>query len=166
MVFFDTVLETYNSSDLSVINSGDFWEPDNRNDWIEQSLDLGDYAGLKDLRIAFKVLNDYGNNLYLDDVEFYTTADDKRVSSARNSFTLYPNPANDGRFQLAFNTSERQEVIVYIYDQLGREILKTNFPNTLNQTYYYDLAGKGPGIYYIHAKGKDFIRSKKLLLSR
>jgi hypothetical protein len=164
--FFDTVLETYNSNDLAVINSGEFWEPDSRNDWIDHSLDLGAYAGLKDLRIAFKVFNDYGNNLYLDDIEFYATANEKRVSSARNSFTLYPNPADDGRFQLAFNTSERQEVIVYIYDQMGREILKTNYPNTLNQTYYYDMTGKGPGVYYIHAKGRDFIRSKKLLLTR
>jgi hypothetical protein len=102
----------------------------------------------------------------LDDIEFYTVANEKRVSSARNSFTLYPNPADDGRFQLAFNTNERQEVIVYIYDQLGREIVRKNYPNTLNQTYYFDFVGKGPGVYYIHAKGIDFIRSKKLLLTR
>jgi len=164
--FFNTVLESYNSSDLAVENSGEFWEPNDRNDWKEHSLDLTDYAGKEDLRIAFKMLNDYGNNLYLDDIEFYTVANEKRVSSARNSFTLYPNPADGGRFQLAFNTNERQEVIVYIYDQLGREIVRNNYPNTLNQTYYFDFAGKRPGIYYIHAKGKNFIRSKKLLLTR
>ena len=163
--FFNQILETYNSSDLSVIDSEEFWEPESRNDWKEHSLDLNVYAGQKDLRIAFKVINDYGNNLYLDDIEFYTTAEDKRVSSAKNSYTLYPNPATDGQFQLAFNTSERQEVLIYIYDQLGKEVLVKAYPNTLNQTYYFDLKGKSPGVYYIHARGKDFIRSKKLLLT-
>lgn len=163
--FFNTILEIYNSSDLSVIDSKEFWEPESRNDWKEHSLDLNAYVGQKDLRIAFKVINDYGNNLYLDDIEFYTTAEDKRVSSAKNSYTLYPNPATDGQFQLAFNTSERQEVLIYIYDQLGKEVLVKAYPNTLNQIYYFDLKGKSPGIYYIHARGKDFIRSKKLLLT-
>ena len=134
--YFNTTLETYSSSDLSVTTSSEFWEPESRNDWEEFSLDLSAYAGQKDLRLAFRAINDYGNNLYLDDIEFYTTADEKRVISAQNSFTLYPNPADDGRFQLAFNTSERQEVTVFIFDQLGKEILVDNYPNTLNQSYY------------------------------
>jgi hypothetical protein len=163
--YFNKILETYNSTNLSVKASEEFWEPESSSDWKEHSLDLNTYAGQKDLRIAFKVINDYGNNLYLDDIEFYTTAEDKRVSSAQNSYTLYPNPATDGQFQLAFNTSERQEVLVYIYDQLGKEILVEVYPNTLNQTYYFDLKGQSSGIYYIHARGKDFIRSKKLLLT-
>jgi hypothetical protein len=163
--YFNKVLETYNSNDLSVTNSEEFWEPQSRNDWKEHSVDLSTYVGQRDLRVAFKVVNDYGNNLYLDDIEFYTTAEEKRVSSAQNSYTLYPNPATDGQFQLAFNTSERQTVMIYIYDQLGKEILVKEFPNTLNQTYYFDLKGKSPGVYYIHARGKDFIRSKKLLLT-
>lgn len=163
--YFNTVLAIYNSNDLSITNSEEFWEPQSRNDWKEHGVDLSAYAGRQDLRIAFKVINDYGNNLYLDDIEFYTTAEDKRVSSAQNSYTLYPNPATDGQFQLAFNTSERQAVMIYIYDQLGKEILFKEYPNTLNQTYYFDLKGKSPGVYYIHARGKDFIRSKKLLLT-
>jgi len=164
--YFNTVLETYNSIDLSVRSSDDFWEPDSRNDWNEFSLDLSSYAGQKDLRLAFKSINGYGNNLYIDDIEFFTVADENRVGSAQNSFTLYPNPADDGRFQLAFNTSGRQLVTIYIFDQLGKEVSIQQYPNTLNQTYYYDFAGKSPGVYYIHAKGEDFVRSKKLLLTR
>ena len=162
--FFDRVLQTYNSDNLSVTNSVSFWEPQSRNDWKELSIDLNEFAGKNDIRVAFKAVNDFGNNLYIDDIEFYTTSTDKLVTVAQNSFTLYPNPAFDGQFQLAFNTSERQEVIVRIFDQLGKELLMTQFPNTLNQTYYYNLAHQPAGIYYIYAQGKDFVRSKKLLI--
>ncbi len=163
---FDDVLVIYNSNDLSVQSSDKFWEPVNQSDWKEQSLDLSEYAGEQNIRIAFLTINGYGNNLYLDDVEFYTTSEDKIVKAGLNSFTIFPNPSGDGRFQLAMNTSERQQVVIFIYDHMGRLITQDEYPNTLNQTYHYNLAGFRSGVYYIHVKGKDFVRSQKLLITR
>ena len=163
---FDDVIDVYSSSELSVNSSEDFWEPAGQNDWITHSIDMSDYAGEQNVRVAFQAVNDYGNNLYLDDVEFFTTAEDNIVKTAQNSYTLYPNPSNDGLFKLAFNTSERQGVIVFIYDQMGKLITMDEYENTLNQTYYYDLTGERSGVYIIHAKGEDFVRSKKLVISR
>ena len=163
---FDEVLEIYTSSDLSKTSSEDFWKPESLNDWIEHSIDLNNYAGEQSVRLAFLAVNDYGNNLYLDDIEFFATAEDDIVKTARNSFTLYPNPTIDGLFKLAFNTSERQDVVIFIYDQIGRLVAVNEYPNTLNQTYYYDFTGRRSGVYFINAKGKDFVRSKKLVISR
>ena len=163
---FDDVLEIYNSSDLSGTASEDSWKPENQHDWITHSIDLNKYAGEQSVRLAFLAVNDYGNNLYLDDIEFFSTAKDNIIKTARNSFTLYPNPTNDGLFKLAFNTSERQDVVIFIYDQMGRLITMDEYPNTLNQTYHYDLTGRRSGVYFINAKGKDFVRSKKLVISR
>lgn len=164
-VNFDDVLEVLSSSELSESSSEDFWEPESRNDWITHSIDLSAYAGEQEVRLAFVAVNDYGNNLYLDDVEFFATAEDKVVKTAQNSFTLYPNPTSDGLFKLAFNTSERQDVVIFIYDQMGKLVARDEYQNTLNQTYFYDLTGLRSGIYFINAKGKDFVRSKKLLIS-
>lgn len=165
-VHFNDVLEVLTSSDLSESSSEDFWEPKTRNDWITHSIDLGFYAGEPNVRLAFVALNDFGNNLYLDDVEFFSTAEDAVVKTGQNSFTLYPNPTNDGLFKLAFNTNERQDIIIFIYDQMGQLISQDEYTNTLNQTYFYDLTGLRSGIYFVNAKGKDFVRSKKLLINR
>lgn len=165
-VNFDDVLEVFSSSDLSVTASEDFWEPANQHDWLTHSIDLNEYTGEQNIRLAFVVVNDFGNNLYLDDIEIFLTDKDKVVNTAQNSFTLYPNPTVDGQFKLAFNTSERQEVVIYIYDQMGKIITMDEYPNTLNQTYYYDLTGHRSGVYFIKAIGKDFVRSKKLVISR
>jgi len=165
-VNFDQVLEIYNSNELSIKSSEVFWKPEDQSEWKEHSIDLASYVGENNVRLAFLAVNDYGNNLYLDDVEFYTTSTENIVPTARNSYTLFPNPTNDGQFKLAFNTSERQEVIIFIYDQMGRLINMESYKNTLNQTYFYDLTGFRTGVYFITAKGKDFVRSKKLIINR
>lgn len=164
--YFNNTIRTYNSDELSVTNSSAFWQPASRNDWKEHTLALNQVVGKKDIRIAFRTTNDFGNNLYLDDIEFYSSSPDDLVTVAQNSFTLYPNPTFDGSFQLAFNTSGRQRVIVQIYDQLGKIVSYEEYENTLNQIYYYNFLHLAPGIYYINALGEDFSRSKKLLLSR
>lgn len=163
---FDDVLAVFDNSDLSVTESEDFWEPASQKDWITHSVDLTAYVGLQNIRLAFLITNGFGNNLYIDDVEFYATAEDDVVETAQSSFTLYPNPSNDGLFRLTFNTSERQDIVVQIHDQVGRIITLDEYPNTLNHTYYYDLTGHRSGVYFINAKGKDFVRSKKLVISR
>ena len=163
---FDKVLRILSSNELSVVDSDNFWEPAGREDWIQHSLDLNEFAGQRDIRIAFRMVNDFGNNLYLDDIEFFATDENDIVSTAMNSYTLYPNPTRDGQFQLSFNTSERQTVMVSVFDQLGKTVLVNEYPNTLNQTYYYDFSTQSNGVYFIHAVGEDFMRSKKLVISK
>ncbi len=163
---FDAVLAIYNSPDMAVTSSGSYWKPSGKNDWKTYSADLSRYAGEQNVRVAFRVTNGYGNNLYLDDIEFFLDSDDQRVTSALNSFTLYPNPSKMGLFQLAFNTRERQTVAVYIYDSMGRMLNMKEYPNTLNQIYYYDMTGLPSGVYYINARGEKFARTKKLLINR
>ncbi len=163
---FDEVLAIYNSPNLSVTSSGSYWKPSGKNDWNSFSVDLGNYAGEQDVRVAFRVTNGYGNNLYLDDIEFFLDAEDYSVTTAQNSFTLFPNPSRDGFFKLAFNTKDRQTVTIYVYDRMGRMLNVKEYPNTLNQVYYYDMTGLPSGIYIIHARGEKFTRTKKLLINR
>lgn len=165
-VSFDDILNIYTSNDLSVTNSEESWKPKGQNDWKTHSLNLNKYAGKQNIRLAFLAINDFGNNIYLDDIELFATSEDEVVKTAQNSFTLYPNPSDNGNVKLSFNTSERQEIIVFIYDQMGKLMTMNEYPNTLNQTYEYDLTGLRSGVYLIYAKGKDFARTKKLVISR
>lgn len=163
---FTDILANYSSDDLANENAETYWEPSGQQDWTDRSLDLGSYIGEKNVRVAFLAINGFGNNLFLDNIEFFPTAKDKLVKSARNSFTLYPNPSNDGMVQLAFNTSKRQRVFVTIINEMGQIITTNSYENTLNQTYYYDLTGLQSGVYFIKAIGEDFVRSKKLVIRR
>ena len=127
---------------------------------------MGEYAGKSDVRLAFLAINDFGNNLYLDDIEFYVTQQQDIVNLAEGTLRLYPNPSSDGQIQIAFNTSSRQDVEVFIYDGLGNMMVRQDYPNTLNQTYSYDLTGYSSGVYFVHTRGEDFFRSERFIISR
>ncbi|NJN28085.1 MAG: T9SS type A sorting domain-containing protein [Cyclobacteriaceae bacterium] len=161
---FNEVIAVYSPSELASATSTDFWEPGKQSEWTRRTIDLSKYAGEPEMRLAFVTVNEFGNNLYLDDIEFYTTSSQNLVSTAKNSFTIYPNPSNGGQFKLAFNTSGRQLVEILIYDRVGKLVSQSYFPNTLNQTYDYDLFGLRAGIYIVVAKGEDFVRSKKVMI--
>jgi hypothetical protein len=163
---FDDLLLVLNSDDLSVEDSEDFWKPTGLADWLDHTIDLGAYAGSSDIRLAFLATNDFGNNLYLDDIEFFTTAKDDILSIAEGTLRLYPNPLQDGQMKITFNTSKRQSIDVLIYDGMGKLMVENQYPNTLNQTYSYDLTGYRPGLYIVHAIGEDFIRTERMIISR
>jgi len=163
---FDDLIEILNGDDLSITHSDEFWEPVDQNDWKTHSIDLDEYVGQNGIRLAFLATNDFGNNLFLDDVEFFSTSSDKIVKTAQGSFTVYPNPTGDGQVMMTFNTSKRQNVNVLIFDSMGKLITENTYPNTLNQIYYYDLTGYRSGIYFIHSRGEDFVRTKRLVINR
>ena len=163
---FDDLLLVLNSDDLSISESTDFWKPTGLNDWIDHTIDLGDYAGMSDVRLAFLARNDFGNNLYLDDIEFFTTAREDIVRIAEGTLRLYPNPSQDGQIWVTFNTSRRQNIEVMIYDGMGKMMVQDNYPNTLNQTYSYDLTGYRSGVYILHAIGEDFVRTERMIINR
>ena len=53
-------------------NSGDF-TPNGADQWRKEAIDLSSYIGQNNLQIAFVAFNDYGNNLYLDNISLTTT---------------------------------------------------------------------------------------------
>ena len=57
------------------------------------TLDLSQWAGEKNIRIAFESYNNLGNNLYLDNITVSNTTGNDDFSIAEGSFVLYPNPS-------------------------------------------------------------------------
>jgi hypothetical protein len=163
---FDQLLLDLSGTLLSDLVSADYWQPGSSNDWSEFSVDLSEYAGEQHVRIAFVTVNGNGNNLFLDNIEFYTTAEEDVIRTARNDFVLYPNPSRNGTFNLTVYTQEREDVDILIYTLQGQEIYRSSFPNTLNQTYDFSLDGHPQGVYVIKMTGADFVRTRKLVLSR
>jgi len=53
---------------------------------------------------------------------------------------------------------------VSIIDMNGKRHFQATYPNTLNQSFPFDLAGKRAGVYFIKAVGRDFSSIRKLVL--
>ncbi len=156
------------SDELSAVNISVPWEPQATNDWQRKIIDLSQFAGHENVRLAFITYNGGGNNLYLDDIEFHVTGYNltEDIDPGINSFIVYPNPTGRGNFFIRFNTQERQPIQIMIINTAGKIIMQKNFDTILNQTIEFDLAGYQNGIYLIKASGNSFNKTARVFLNK
>ena len=77
--------------------NGFSWTPINNNDWNSEVIDLSDYTNQDDFAIKFRNINQYENNLFLDNINLWD-----------NNTSINDNPT-------------QQKKLVKIIDVLGRE---------------------------------------------
>ncbi len=150
---YDEIIFEKSGSELSVAAAIAPWIPQSESDWLNEYIDLSDYAGEK-IFLAFEVISKSTNNLYLDNIEFFTENNPNPIRIESN-VRIYPNPASGGRFNITFNLFEKEDVSIFIFDAMGRKVFQRNYPNTLNQTYPFDMSGRGSGIYILKTVSKS-----------
>jgi hypothetical protein len=154
------------SDQLSVRDYKNSWTPLVSADWKHEFVDLSDFAGMEEVRIAFRTTNGFGNNLYLDNIEFHVTGFSETIVLDENSMLIHPNPSLDGTFYVTINTKERQPVDIRVINVLGKQILEKRIELALNQTTLFDLVGFQNGIYLIHAEGRSFRKSARVIVDK
>jgi hypothetical protein len=146
---YQTVYEKF-GQELAVTETTEEWFPQNNSDWRTEFIDLSTFAGQENVRVAFVAVNGFGNNLFLDDIEFFVSDDPDPVTLEDVQFVIYPNPVGvNGIVNLTFNLLDKEEVDVQIYNIQGKIMGSHTFPNTLNQTYALDFSTQPGGIYVI-----------------
>ncbi|HNP19845.1 MAG TPA: choice-of-anchor J domain-containing protein [Fulvivirga sp.] len=138
--------------------TSDFQDTPGINDWRFETVDLSQYLGNDQLRLAFVSTNKNGADIYLDDIQIYVT---DLFPTRKND--LYPNPTVDGIFNLIFDLDKKELVKIMVYDLSGHLVLSETLPNTLNQQYTFDLSGQPQGIYILRAIGESFALSRRVM---
>ncbi|WKN42016.1 T9SS-dependent choice-of-anchor J family protein [Tunicatimonas pelagia] len=139
------------------------WLPVQESDWHEMFVDLSRFAGETEIRVAFESINGYGNNIFLDDVEFFLSGDDDPVRTVENSYKLFPNPTSD-ILNSVFNLRSRETIQAVIYNSQGQTVWQRSYPNTLNQTFDVDLSTFPRGVYIFRVFSSTLTDSKQFIL--
>ncbi|MEM9832864.1 MAG: choice-of-anchor J domain-containing protein [Bacteroidota bacterium] len=139
------------------------WQPQQASDWHEVFVDLSRFARETDVRVAFESVNGYGNNIFLDDIEFFLSADDEPIETAENSYKLFPNPTPD-ILNSVFNLRSRENIQAVIYNSQGMLVWQETYPNTLNQTFDIDLSTFPRGVYIFRVFSSTLTDSKQFIL--
>ncbi len=160
-ITFDKVVVDHSGDQLAVKEVTSSWVPQSDTDWKRLYLNLDSLVGHKDVRLAFVVTNDNGNNLYLDDIEFFID-DDPTPLSISEFYTVYNSPLD---FKITFNLPERETVRLQIYNTLGQVVLDNLLPETLNQTYQVDMTNQTSGLYIVRMQIGDQLTGTKVFLS-
>ncbi len=92
------------------------------------------------------------------------------VNNLKNaiSSTIYPNPSDGSSINVIVRgITENEEVILVLFDALGKQVYSKTVFNTNNVDYFFttvDLENISPGIYYVVASsGNELFRNKLLI---
>jgi PKD repeat protein len=102
--------------------------PVTTNDWCGGSygpecitLNMNDYLGKTDVKIAFETYSFYGNPLFLTDIELGSTVSIPTVNDINAVLTVYPNPATD---RLSIFSKENTEIYALkLYTSAGQVVV-------------------------------------------
>ena len=158
-VTFNELLFDQGGSQLAISNSSSPWTPSLSSDWRKNFVDLSSYVGKAGVRIAFVAINGNGNNLFLDNIDFFEDNSSTQLT-VESPYAVYGGKGIP--LLLTFNLDDRQAVGLQIYNSTGQAILETTFPETLNQTYSIDLSDRGSGVYILRFQIGNQLSSKKV----
>ena len=155
---FDRIGNTFSSGSSTAA-----WLPSVDEDWTREFVNLNDLVGEENVRLAFIVTNDNGNNLYLDEIELFND-DDPTPPSTTSLFSVYTTPFSEAK--VTFNLPEKEQVRLQVYNTMGQVVLDNELYDTLNQTYTLDLSTQRAGIYIIRIHTRNEMKSTKVFISR
>jgi len=171
---FNAILLSQSGFSLSTAESESAWTPSTESDWRKNKIMLNTLAGKSNLRFAFVATAQNGNNLYLDNIEFFIDDFDDLFGGEpeqlladenmppEDNYSIYGEA--DQNIRITFNLLERQPVDLRIYNMAGQEILHNTLPETLNQTYYLDLGYQSTGIYIVKVQYGNTVTARRIYL--
>lgn len=167
ITYSDTI---YNASRqrLSRGNRSDTnWEPTESQWQRDVTIDLKDYAGTPEVRLAFVFVNGNGNNIYLDNIEFFVSGNpvytDKPIS-------VYPNPFDFRKqnifYQLfvTFNLEQKGLTTIEVIDVTGKVLVSETPGDVLNQTYKLEMPDIPAGTYFVRASTSTGIFMERIII--
>ncbi len=146
--------------------TADSFVPESSDDWCGEgygtncySIDITEYAGNHDVKFAFESFNQFGNNLYIDNIEVtYTVGMDESEGNI-SDLNIRPNPSQ-GLFTVSI-PELTGKVQIEIFDALGNRLLSKDVNATgAKSEMEIDMDDYPEGVYLIKVFNKEskFIR--------
>ena len=144
--------------------------PQDEDDWCNSgfgsncfSLDLTPWAGSHDVKVMFESVVGFGNNMYIDNLEFSVISDTRENSMAQNEISIYPNPSN-GLFSIRLNKSINAESID-ILNIHGQMVFQSDISsNSESSIIELNLTSLPKGIYFIRLNSEQKTQAKKIII--
>lgn len=162
---YNRVLYAKSLDEITTTTSATTWIPVAAADWKSQSIDLSELAGKENIRLAWVITNDNGNNVYLDNIEFFIS-NDPEPPRINRLFSIYSLPANPFELYVTFNLPARETLQLQVINTLGQTVLANTLPDVLNQTYTLTLDTLSTGVYIIRIATTQGWYSSRVLIGK
>jgi hypothetical protein len=163
---YDSVIFDMTATSLSNKQSDTApWTPTVESDWTKHYLSLSYLAGKDQIRFAFVASNGHGNNLYLDNLEWFVE-DDPSPPRITDFYSVYSSEFDPYDFFITFNLAEKLSARLAVYNTMGQILIDNVLPETLNQTYTVNLSGQSTGVYLVRLQAGSQVSTTKLFVGR
>ena len=163
---FSILLDELYGSEIAVSYSSEEWNPSSEFDWRKFYVDLTEFAGMSDLFIGFEAIDNDGNNIFIDNIEFFVSANESPVAINTQTVAAYPNPVSTGNLNLTFNLEQKEDVDILIYDALGNTVHQYHLQDVLNQTFPIEIITTTSGMYYMKVVSRSLFNTLPIIVSR
>jgi hypothetical protein len=164
-ITYDKVIFEKAGRDLANQTVDAEWKPATENDWTTNYISINDFAGKNNLRFAFVAVNGNGNDIYLDNIEFFVE-DNPTPPKTEELISVYNSATNPYEFLITFNLPDKQNARLVVYNSIGQVLIDNDLPETLNQTYTVNLYGQSPGVYIARLLTPSLTSSSKLFVGK
>lgn len=135
--------------------------------WTLHSFNLGNYLGSAQTYIRFQNLGEYGQNLYLDDINISGVVSVDPTHASDSWLEVYPNPLAD-QLHIRFNLSQPVPTTVQLLDLTGKVLYATQIEGVRSGTNEWQLpqatlAQLPAGLYFLRMKAGDQFADQKVL---
>ena len=158
----DTLWMMNGNEMLTAAETADFYPLET--EWRSKFTDISQYSGNPQMRLALRIHNNNGNNLHLDNLEFYLSSDLNPVNPTGKITGPYPNPTTDGAFSVTLGLDKKEVLEFRIMTMEGKTILFDRTENALNQTIHFNYPFLADGLYIFSVQGQSFSTVKRFMV--
>ena len=123
--------------------------PQGAEDWsMYLSVHFPQYTGMNNVKIALALVNNFGNNFYIDDIEFVDMPLSTKDIPAYKRFSVYPNPVSKTLFVKSNSSHYRIRITSILGDVLYEDVQHDKLEEI-------SVKDWNKGVYFINLIDKD-----------
>lgn len=141
--------------------------PTGPSEWRRETVNLNTYAGQTNVLVRFNATSNYGNNLYVDNINFTQFGVGIQENEMFNTINVYPNPVTTNA-TIDFNLAEANSVSIELVNTVGQVVITENLGNRTAgvQNYSLDATSLNNGLYFLNIKIGNNTITKKVAVNK
>ena len=150
---FTTVYKKW-GKDLRTVTTplSDPFFPSSSDEWRRDTVDLTAFADQSPIQLLFRVTNNYENNVFVDNVNVFTTAVPKLLKE--QGYLILPNPFRQS-FAVWHYKPPTTLRSLKVYNSVGQLVWRKDYNGNASNYIRVDLFNKAAGVYVVRLEYQD-----------